>query len=405
MIREIRYIFSQFKLNWFDVNFILTFIGFSVFTSFSTLSSILYRAVALGVALICLFKKVETPVYKGKYCNFFILLLSLFMFRSLPDLLLGEYSSPYYEDARNSALLFGFGIMFIPLLAAIKGFNELHNDTVLFIMLFLLSVTMIAAFTGSAVEVNDGRYALNERRSTLAMGDMGAYLAILGACFLAKFKKDMYPQLSNLLTVVFVGAIILGILVCLKSGSRGPVLSMISGLLFILVSLGKVRTMLILVAAVVIYFSFNVYDFLENYAPVFFNRMSSTIDEGDMSGRDEIFQLAIQNIMDSPIIGKFPLILSQHNALGYHNYYLTIGVGLGIIGFVCIVYYIIMLLVKSLKYRLNIASPFALFIFSMSWFIAIRGLSGINPFTEVVANTTIAFASIMIMQLELNNEL
>ena len=396
MFGELRHILSRFRINCFDINFILIFIGFSFFTSVSSLSSVLYRAAALGVAMICVIKRKKYfTIEKGNYYWFFIVLLFLFMASAVFGLYSGKYSGFYYNGGRNLALMFGFGIMLIPMLVAVKGFNELNQNTVLWVMLIILSVMLGSAITGSAIESNTGRYALNERQSTLAFGDNGSYLAILGSCLLAKLKNYQFHRSSTLLKAICIMAIIIGSLSALRSGSRGPVLGMLAGLLFIFSTIGLRKIILFLSLGIILVFALNIDTFIENFAAVFFDRMDATIEEGDMNGRDEIFALALQTIKDNPILGSSPIILGREAFVGYHNYYLTIGVGLGVIGLLCIITLVIMLLYKSYKKRHNIASPFNLFIISIFYVVAVRGITGINPFSDAIANTAIAYTAIL----------
>jgi len=405
MFSELRYLFSRIKINWFDINFILVFIGFSFFTSFSEQSSVLYRALALGVAMICLFKnKKNSPIEKGNYFNFFIVILILFMLRALIGFYVGEYSSSYYSGGRNMAMLFGFGIMLIPTLVAVKGFNEMNQNTVLCLMLLLLIFMLSRAILGSAIEGNTGRFALNERQSTLSFGDNGAYLAILGACLLVSFKNFPIYRAAGLLKAVCVVAIVIGVLSAFRSGSRGPVMSMLAGLIFIFSTIGLKKNIMLLILGTCLMFAFNIDTFLENYAPVFFDRMGATMEEGDMNGRDEIFIYALRLIWDNPIFGSCPIILGRDSFIGFHNYYLTIGVGLGLFGLACIVGFVFVLLFRSYIHRFEIKTPFQLFILSMLCVISVRGITGVNPFADAVANTTYVFSAIMLWKSNLYNQ-
>ena len=125
--------------------------------------------------------------------------------------------------------------------------------------------------------------------------------------------------------------------------------------------------------------------YLEDSAPVLYSRVMSTVEDNDTSGRDEIFEDALQIIDDSPIIGGNPVILEQHGSFtSFHNCYLDITVGTGVVGGLIYLFIIGSLAINSIRLGRKMNTPWDLFIMGMLWFFIFRSISGV----AIVANTT-----------------
>ena len=80
----------SFKFNIFDLNFILCITGFSFITTYmSFFPSVLYRAIALGIALFCLFKSGIRKII-DKRLKLFVLFLIIFALRLTYELIFGS---------------------------------------------------------------------------------------------------------------------------------------------------------------------------------------------------------------------------------------------------------------------------------------------------------------------------
>lgn len=389
---NIKTFFKNIEVNVFDVNFVLTFVGFSAFTSFfPEISSISYRALTLIFAVYCLCKKNYKFPHLNRMLKIFLFLIIALVLKTSYELYLGDYAFTFYTDSRDMVMLFLYGIMFLPLLVCIKGIPY-YNPKSIFLFLFLILVIILAmsVFNSSAVASNDGRFSLNERQSTLTLGDNGSYLIVLCAALLAKYKE--YGAYGIPKVFFFLGLII-GIMSILKAGSRGPVLASMSGCFFIILNLGLEKKIKLLLSCLFFFFFWGGYEKLENYAPVLFNRLGNSIQNGDMNGRDTIFTEALNIIINGHICGSSPVqLLPNGNFIGWHNYFLSFGVGFGFMGFVFVICFFLLLLLTSYKKRNKIKTPFELFIIAMLWLICARGISGISPVSHCVANFIVVFS-------------
>lgn len=372
---------GNLKINIYDINIILTFVGFSVFTTFvdSNIGSILYRAGALFIAIICLylsgFKYIDNKLLKIFITIYCIFLLKVTIYAIL------VYDIPQYTASKNNALLWGYGICLIPMLAVTFSCNRLHFDSITMIVFLALFIVLGSSLLSPVEPAMNGRVALNARQSTLTYGDNGAFLSLLSMAYLSKFKSTGYRKVW---IVLFITGLIVGILSIAKAGSRGPFVGALVGLIVIISFSGKyIKLIGSIFLAVIIMASVAVLSYIKDIAPILYSRMMGTIENQDMSGRDTLFQEALYIITSNPILGGNPIIWeTDGNFTSHHNLYLTVGVGLGVIGLMVFAYLLCKLLKGSFKYKHRYDSPWDLFIVGMFFFFIIRSLSGVIPISN-----------------------
>ncbi len=380
---------KNIPFNIHDLNFILTFSGFAIFTSITdSISSVAYRAFALIVAIACLvvekyrFRKLPTAL---KVMLFIVIVLDL-----KTTFHLFSENTPFIES-RNLALLFIYGVTLIPVLAFVSGYRKIHWKSMLIILELMLFFTIMRGNMMALDVVEEGRMSLNARQSTLAFGDNSGYLLLLSICLLRYSTMVVNLTKRHIWKGFLMVAIAVAVLGIVRAGSRGPLVSAVMGSLFIFVALGVRRQMntVVLTGLFVVVFGISM-ETLERFAPVLFHRMELTIEEQDTSGRNILFAHAIQTIEDNPISGSSPIILHSDGFNGYHNGYLDVGVCLGIIGFLAYIWLSIWVLMRLLYYRSRLTSPVLLFLSSMFFLSATRTMTGAgllsNPnYTLIIA--------------------
>ena len=367
--------------------------------------SIIYRAVGVLVALCCIAQSSRNRVQYGTSLRIFLIILGLMTAKVVYHCFFGDYAHTYLVNSKNQSLLFAFGVVWLPLIAIIKSYGKINDKKVLTIMMVCLVLMMIKALVSlQASEVSsDGRYQLNEHQSTLAFGDNGAMLAILSATIIAK-AKNITSKYKKLIICFSLFALVIGMMSILKAGSRGPLVSCMAALAFVfLVMRAQTKFMLIIAILCCLFFGLLSMDVIAEYAPALVDRMTNTIEDGDTSGRDVIFLSAWGMIMKSPILGSNPLLLFSNGFGSFHNVYLSIGVGLGVVGMVAFVILIINLLVKTIMLRKNITSIFNLFIIAMFWFFAIRGVTGIYILSNGTYCAVLALTCLILNRASISN--
>ncbi len=377
-LNMLKRITQYFNLN--DLNLILTFAGFPIVTTLLPfVPSVPYRAFALLVALICLFKNGFHFAYGSKLMKWFLAFLFLVDFKALLQIV---FASPQYQASALTAFLFVFGVVLIPVLAVFSGCNKIHWKNVLWILLLLLSLVILIGASHVvqtiAVEGEEMRMELNKRQSTLAFGDNSAYLILLASALLLYYGNSRNDGKHKLYWFFPVIAIILGIYGIAKAGSRGPFLSMLVGLIMLFTCM-KVKTVFkIVMRAIVAVLVFGInFEVIENFAPVLTQRLTLTVEKGDLSGRDLLFQEAWRLILDHPIFGTEPLMFLNGGAFSnYHNGFLTVGLATGLLGFVGYVILIIAIVFNSLKHRNLINNVVYFFFISMLGACIMRSMSG-----------------------------
>lgn len=387
--------------NIHDLNFILTFSGFAFFTSLTTdISSVSYRAFALLVALLSLssrmFRRDNIPVLLS-FLLFFIVVLDIkIAYHLVFD------SSVVFVSARNLALLFVFCITLIPVLAYSVSNEHIHWKTVLYILEILLLITITKSYFSTMNVTEAIRMSLNNRQNTLAFGDNSGYLVLLSLSLLRFSSVGRNLFLRNLWRLVLVFGVAMGFLGIIRAGSRGPLVSTMMGILCFLVSLRISRQVGVLLLSLFFISFFDITtNTIEKIAPVLFSRMSNTIEEGDMSGRDILFKEAVQKMRENPVKGNNPIILSNNDSFTTcHNGYLLVGVCLGVLGFIVNIGFTLWLVFCILRYRSKLNTPEALFIVMMFFYTSTRAMTGADLASTPNYTLTVAAACVIISRIK-----
>lgn len=391
------------SFNIHDLNFILTFAGFAIFTSITdSISSVAYRTFALLVAIVCLiiekfrFRQLPTAL-KVFLCIVIVLDLKTTFH------LVNENT---FIESRNTALLFIYGITLVPVLAFVSGYRKIHWRRMLIILELMLFFVILRGYMTTLYVDDVGRMSLNARQSTLAFGDNSGYLLLLSICLLIYSKKVFDQTRRHIWQFFLIVAIVVAVLGMARAGSRGPLVSALMGSLFIFVAMGVRKQLNIVVLAGIFVVVFGIsMQTLERFAPVLYHRMELTVEEQDMSGRDILFAHAIQTIKENPISGSSPIILHYDGFNGYHNGYLDVGVGLGIVGFLAYIGLSMWIFMRLLFYRNRINTLVLLFLSSMFFLSATRAMTGAGLLINANYALTITCACFIASNVSRRNEI
>lgn len=384
-------------INIYDINLILIFVGFPLFTTFvdNSLGSIVYRAIAAVIGLTCIVRSrlVIRGFTKNKTLVLFLAIYILLTLKMVYELFLGVDKYTPYPNSRNLAMLFCFGVCWIPFLGAICNFDKIHRRTIILLIFVILIGSVITGVIHRADNIDNGigRVGMNARQGSLAFGDNSAYLAIISGC-LIKFKK----KINIIIYILAIVGLFLGMYGCAIAASRGPFVSMIAGLFFIFLTLKPAKKLSILSICIVLIISGAIsLKSIEEISPTMTQRLDMTISDGDTSGRDEIFSDALRMIDQHPLLGTNPIILESNSFTSYHNVYLEIGVGLGIFGFIIFIGLILSLMIRTMSNKFIRRQLFSSIMAGLFWFYIFRGLTGVDPMQNCVYITVVSFICII----------
>lgn len=338
------------RLNTFlsTLNFVLLFIGYELTTSLflpfssdieevSQLVTIPYRAaiVVLSVAVIILNYK-KAPIKSPKILSAYWFFWFLFVIRVFYDT---NFGLAINIQDKGRIWLYIFAICMLSMFSVQKSINHINLEKAFNLILIGTITALLLSFFGNFEFSNSlfsqsmEREAGNTGLTTISYGHLGVSSIIL--CAFAWLKK----QLNILIKASLVLIIIISFIAMIRSGSRGPLLSLILILFFWLFSQGKnilssTIPILILIVLVLVYIQ-PLLEFVGQISPFMEERLKLAIYEGYTSGRDNIYAKASHLFLNSPIWGSSFVIMNSPGSSEYaysHNIILDSLIALGFIG-------------------------------------------------------------------------
>lgn len=207
------------------------------------------------------------------------------------------------------------------------------NTAILLIFLTMGLVSMSYIMSGKAMEYigSDGRFMGNASMDTIAFGHLGTTITILA---LSLFYQQNIRLWHKILSIF---AILSGLFISIAAGSRGAIVALIVCFVAYLYMNGhKMKILIGLPVLAILFIALLpvINDILTSYGNQALDRLYASIydpnsmEAGVTSGRDVLYKQAIENILDSPIIGSSLFIKGEY----VHNCILESFLGLGIIG-------------------------------------------------------------------------
>lgn len=201
----------------------------------------------------------------------------------------------------------------------------------------------------SESEDMESRMGANAALGSIGLGQICISVCMLIIMFVKHTKLKFWQK------IICFSGVFLSIFLMLRAGSRGPLFQGIA-LFVIYQSLKRKNIVLsifvvLLILSVFYLFKDRIFDLISNISPVLGNRLEATMVDGDTSGRDVYYNIAIDNFLKSPIIGETFLVDGRIYA---HNYFIDTLMALGIIGGLLFTYIVYHLFVRiALLFRSN----------------------------------------------------
>jgi O-antigen ligase len=230
------------------------------------------------------------------------------------------------------------------------AFKWIFIGYVILIPIFYYNNPLLFSFIDAGVRLS-GNIAMN----TISFGHYGVTLALL-ALFWTKQSDQIWQ------TVLSILLICVGIFIMLRSGSRGPLITMIGCLIFFFAARQRsyVGSLCILLLFVVLLLSFStvLLDKIQELSPVMASRLSLSGTETQFeeltSGRSGLYGIAIAKFVNHPIIGDSFAIFSQNGSFTYsHNIVLDAFMGLGLFGGILFIVMLFFAVQSSFQMVLN----------------------------------------------------
>lgn len=236
-----------------------------------------------------------------------------------------------------------------PLLAVLKGWNNIDFRKVLKWALLLGVVGLAFASRSISMQAEEswtgeiGRAGASRMLHTQALGHFSAAIILL-AIYMFFVEKGKF-----LWKIFSAFAVLLGFYVMLKAGSRGPLLAVaFAGTLWFGVKRKNILVIVFLWAlciGLIFLFQEQLVDLIREISPTMADRVSSTLESGDTSGRDVLWAECWEECKRNPLFGY------SYTAFGYpHNMFLDGFMMFGMFGGWIIAILILVGFFSSLKF-------------------------------------------------------
>lgn len=296
------------------LNFVLALFGYqliaSVFMPFMKVSddsqifTIPYRAFSLGLSIYLIFRSggrfnVNLPlVIKCLFIYWGILIIRLVYDFFIQD------SMPLDGKRNAPVVLYIFGIILPTALAYLRTYDKVDYKKALIWSIVSLLIIVISNFAFNVYLFSEvsGRIAGGVALNTISFGHCGGSLSLL-SLFLWKYGKTQNLLYHVLSVILFC----IGAYIMIRAGSRGPLVSfLLLALLFY--SLEKSNFVLmalsLLGATLFVYILRNqLLSLIKDIQPIMYERVMMTIEKGDLSGRQSLYQKALEIWYDNLAFG------------------------------------------------------------------------------------------------------
>lgn len=290
--------------------------------------------VYLLVFVLCLFSPRDNV--EGRYSNFYklmVVFVILYSLRAFIELeVLGHKQELYGNNFTVYYFLF-YG-MFLPAIFIPKMKFDKTTKWWLVLIGVLIAISLTASafniLRGNIVLTNDQRIQGNERLSVIQYGHLGLTSVLIGVAMYLKNNIKFGKYIS-------LACIILGVFTMVVSGTRGAIISALFILAFYVFANARMRTFfIVLVGILILYFSLdNIISFMDSLGSNSAARIFRLFTEGgdQSSGRTEIWSRAINEIIESPLLGVSCFLHSNNSDITYvHNSFIEVTYALGIFG-------------------------------------------------------------------------
>lgn len=272
--------------------------------------------------------KTSFPKFNWKI-GLFIIFYMMYLFRAIVDIELRSFMSFDQDLAwrlymqpnfRLQAWAFILPLTLFPLIVIYKAWRQIDLQRILNWILVLGSISvLLALFFMSSSYISlvgadaDERINATGMLNTISLGHFGATVAIL-CCYkiLDKTYKNVFAKL------LLVPIAIVGLIIMMRSGSRGPVFSLFVVAMFWFAAMSRYFIIGATLTSIIILCSYifveKILFIIEKISPILAARLEATVKYGESSGRDHLMDIYFDEILNKPFFG------SQLDFFGYsHN--------------------------------------------------------------------------------------
>ena len=332
-----------FYLQWFILLAFFSYDGFTYLPeekNFALLKSLYYVAIFIAFFMITTLQIREGKVEHRKIGNisyaiqifiwlYFVRIYYDFMIAGVAQSVVTNPFAAVFLYA-NAAIVPFYGFCFFRW--ELVDMRKL-NTGILLILLTMGLFSIYAIYTGKALEYlgPDGRFMGNESMDTIAFGHLGTSITLLAiALFYQRDIRLLHKALS-------LFAIVVGLFISVAAGSRGALVALfICFLAYLFINGHKMKVLVGLPVLAVVILALLPYlnELLLSYGNTALERLYNSIyapqmmEAGVTSGRDVIYEKAMENIGAHPLTGSSIFIDGEY----VHNSIFESFLGLGIFG-------------------------------------------------------------------------
>ena len=342
-------------------NFVMIFVGFlfvtSLFLPANTLNDSLvrsvtipYRAAMLALAISVVLLNLRQRDKSQYSLSFFAFLLFwvILIIRILYDTTLREDIS---LGDTSLTWVYIVGICMPTILSLAVSYRVIDVEKAFWWILILAGFTFaIIILKNNALFTLDaaiqGRHQGNAAVSTISFGHFGATSIILALYALYNRNTTFFSKLM----LVFI--VLVGFFFVVRAGSRGPIVALV--FVFLFLNFGRIKNLFVafvILGLTILVLSFavdSVFSAVGNISPLLEARLRVTIEGVGFGSRDIYYSSAVDLFLESPVWGSQYLIVFDDGSSDYsHNIFLDALMANGIFGFLLLLYFLSIGLMKS----------------------------------------------------------
>lgn len=296
-----------------------------------------YRAAILVIALMVIAMNWRRHIRMQLPIKLFFIFWLLLSIRIFYDLLIRTDIHIDPSVVQNQ-FLYAYLVCFLPTFALFRGNRNIDYELAFRLILIgcvllipLLAINSTSLFTAIG---SDQRIFGNIAMNPITLGKIGVLMVLLALWWMRRSLSLRKVLVSSLLIVA-------GTFIILRSGSRGPLVSLIVGILFYVIARSRSPlwgiSLSVIAVAILFFANSFLYETISKISPVMASRitLSGNVTQYEelSNGRSEEFAMAIDKFMNHPVVGDTYALIFPDGQLSYsHNIILDAFMGLGLLG-------------------------------------------------------------------------
>lgn len=350
-----------------NLNLIVFFVGFDLVTSLaslfiadigenSQLVTIPFRAFALLLSLIVLILNLRkrTNINSSIFCLFFY--LTLLSIRLLYDFGIRSDIDTFRSNQAQVILL--FCSMFVNIISVVKSYTNIDLAKVFkYVFIFYAIILVINFITVQefTVESDSIQHQVDMNlRNTIATGYIAVIFILLSLYYFYSKKTNTFYKF------LLIPTIVIAVIILLRAGSRGPLLSVLGGFIVYFAFKGKnpwktfIYSLISLLIVILLYDA--ILSAIVKVSPVMAYRIEYTLEEGDKL-RMEYFIAGIEGFLNNPFTGSYAFVYTSYEWYEYpHQLIIEAFMATGILGGLALTY-VLFTVIKNIIINIRNNSP------------------------------------------------